>query len=76
MPPFMAGLKNGMPPPRPFIELMVTVEPIGNCVCGLKEPFVLDADDNGVTARSPPKAKSSRIPAVVGLTNFSINLTG
>ena len=74
MPPFMPGLKNGMPPPRPYTELTVTVEPIGNCVCGLKEPLALDADAIGVVARSPANANSSRIPVVVDF-NFSINST-
>jgi hypothetical protein len=51
-------------PPRPCSELMVTVYPIGNCVCGLKEPLVLCANARGIVARSPAKAKS-RIPFVV-----------
>ena len=72
MPPIMLGLKNGIPPPpRPYTDVTVTVEPIGNCVCGLKEPLVLCADASGVVARSPAKAKSSRIPVVVDFVIFA-----
>jgi len=75
MPPFMPGLKKGIPPPRPYTELIVIVEPIGNCVCGLKEPLVLCADASRVVAISPAKANSSRIPAVVDFIIFCINFT-
>lgn len=64
--------KNGIPPSlRPYTDLIVTVEPIGNCVCGLKEPLVLWADASGV-ARSAPKAKRSIIPVVVDFVIFCI----
>ena len=75
MPPIMPGLKNGIPPPRPYTDWTVTVDPIGNCVCGLKEPLVLCADTSGVVATSPVKAKSSRIPVMVDLVIFCINFT-
>jgi len=74
MPP-MPGLKNGIPPPTPDTDVTVTVEPIGNCVCGLKEPLALCADVSGVVARSPAKAKSSIIPVVVDFVIFCINFT-
>jgi hypothetical protein len=75
MPSFIPVLKNGIPPPRPYTDLTVTVEPIGNCVCGLKEPLAVCADVSGVVARSPAKAKSSRIPVVVDFIIFCINFT-
>ena len=72
----MPELKNGIPPPpTPYTDVTVTVEPIGNCVCGLKEPLAVCADASDVVARSPVKARTSRIPVVVDFDIFCINFT-
>lgn len=81
MPPFVQlplipKLTNGIrPPPTSDTDVTVTVEPMGNCVCGLKEPLVLCAAASGVAARKPAKAKSITIPAVLVLVIFCINFT-
>jgi hypothetical protein len=69
----MPGLKNGIPPPSPDIEVMVIVEPMENCVCGLKEPLVLCAHAGVVVDTSPTKAKRSSIPVVVDFVIFCVN---
>ena len=38
---------------NPYTEVMVTVEPFGNCVCGLKEPETACADALLVVTQSP-----------------------
>jgi len=76
VPPYMPEPKKGIiPPPTPDTEVIVTVEPIGNCVCGLKEPLALCADASEVIARSPAKARTSKIPAVIDFDIFCINFT-
>lgn len=48
----------------PYTELMVTVEPTGNCVCGLKEPETAWADALLVVAQTPATVNVRRIPAM------------
>jgi hypothetical protein len=48
----------------PYTEVMVTVEPTGNSVCGLKEPEAACADALLVVTQSPATVNVRRIPAM------------
>ena len=48
----------------PYTEVIVTVEPTGNCVCGLKEPEAACAEALLVVAQSAATVNVRRIPAM------------
>lgn len=47
----------------PYTEVIVTVEPNGNCVCGLKEPETACADALLVVTQSPATVNVKRTAA-------------